>query len=245
MAIRFTRARLHAPASLVSELDGFYCERLGFPRAAQSAGNVAFAVGETVLELCPGDGSPFYHFALLTPGDRFEAALDWARERVGLLPDGVTGDEVFEFRNWDATALYFHDPADNIVELIAHRGIGETGARGPFAAAEVLGLSEIGIVGDPPSLAAELERTLGLKVWDGSLTGEGRLGFVGERARTVILCRAGRPWLPTGRPSEAHPVELVLGGVPEGEVKLAAGGFVRRRRTRAFDAGRAGAHAVR
>ena len=49
-------------------------------------------------------------------------------------------------------------------------------------------------------------------------TGEARLAFVGEKARTLILCRAGRPWLPTGRPAEAHPVEVVLvAGRPEGE----------------------------
>ena len=61
------------------------------------------------------------------------------------------------------------------------------------------------------------------------MRGEERLAFVGEKARTLILCRAGRPWLPTGRPAEAHPVEVVLVGA-EGEVPLGAGGQVRGRR---------------
>lgn len=49
----------------------------------------------------------FYHSAVLVPGDRFDAALTWLRERVDL---GF----------WDARACYCHDPAGNIVEPIAH-----------------------------------------------------------------------------------------------------------------------------
>ncbi len=179
-----------------------------------------------MLELAPSAGSPFYHFAFLVPGDRFEAALAWARDRVELLPDPETGEAVFDFTNWDAKAVYFHDPAGSIVELIAHRGIGEAGATGAFAPSELLGLSEIGLVCDPPSLAEALERELGLEVWDGSVEGEGRLAFVGAKARTLILCRAGRPWLPTGRPAEAHPVEVTLSGRSAGFVPFDGGSRV-------------------
>ena len=42
------------------------------------------------------------------------------------------------------------------------------------------------------------------------MDGENSLGFVGEKGRTLILAPPGRGWLPTGRPAEAHPVELVL-----------------------------------
>jgi hypothetical protein len=133
---------------------------------------------------------------------------------------------VFDFTNWDARAVYFHDPAGSIVELIAHRGIGEAGVAGDFAPSELLGVSEIGLVCDPPSLAAALEQELGLEVWDGTVEGEGRLAFVGAKARTLILCRAGRPWLPTGRPAEAHPVEVTLLGSSQGSILLDDGGRV-------------------
>ena len=66
----------------------------------------------------------------------------------------------------------------------------------------------------------------GSEVWDGTVEGEGRLAFVGAKARTLILCRAGRPWLPTGRPAEAHPVEVTLVGSSEGLVPLDDGGRV-------------------
>jgi hypothetical protein len=222
---------LQAPASLLPELAAFYGERLGLPFLRLDATSVAVEVGETTLELRAASGTPFYHVALLVPGDRFEATLDWCRARVRLLPDRETGEPVFGFTNWEAQALYFHDPAGSIVELIAHHGIGDSGDDGPFGPRELLGVSEVGIVCDPPPLAAALERELALEMWDGSTEGEGRLAFVGEQARTLILCREGRPWLPTGRPAEAHPVEVVLAGAPEGAVLLDGGGSVRRGET--------------
>lgn len=231
----FRRVRLDAPAPLVSELAEFYSSRLALPVARPAPELVTVEVGETALELRAAPGAPFYHVALLGPGDRFDGMLAWARERVELLPDLETGEVVFDFTNWDAQACYFHDPAGNIVELISHRGLGEVGGSGAFAAGELLGVSEVGLVGDPPSLAEALERDLGLEVWSGTVSGEGRLAFVGEKARTLILCRAGRPWLPTGRPAEAHRVEVVLAGGPAGEVQLDGGGSVRRLATGAGD----------
>jgi hypothetical protein len=224
--VAFRRVRLAAPSALLPEIADFYGRLLGRPAEQPEPSLVAVRVGETVIGLEEAAGSPFYHFALLVPGDRFAAAFEWAAARVDLLPDSETGEPVFDFTNWNAEAVYFHDPAGSIVELVAHRGLGETGATGAFAPAELLGVSEVGLVCDPPSLAGSLGRDLGLEVWDGTVAGEGRLAFVGEKGRTLILCRAGRPWLPTGRPAEAHPVEVVLAGAVAGSVPLDAGGSV-------------------
>jgi hypothetical protein len=189
--VRFVDVTLAAPL----DLRDFYGGELGLPLD----GN-AIVVGETRLRFRVEDGGAFYHFALLVPGDRFDAALAWAQERVELLGD------VFDFENWNAHAVYFHDPAGNIVELIAHHGLEESGREGAFAATELLGFSELGVVGDRPSLLLELEG-LGLRLWDGSIEGRDRLAFVGERGRTFILAPVGRGWLPTDRPAEQHPVE--------------------------------------
>jgi catechol 2,3-dioxygenase-like lactoylglutathione lyase family enzyme len=192
--MRFAEVTLAAPL----DLRDFYGGVLGLPVDGET-----LVVGETRLRFRIESGDAFYHFALLVPGDRFAAAVAWARERVTLLGD------VFDFEAWEARAVYFHDPAGNIVELIAHRGLGENGRGGEFTADELLGFSELGLVGDPPELRARLE-TAGLELWDGSVEGENRLGFVGEQGRTLILAPAGRGWLPTDRPAERHPVELVV-----------------------------------
>lgn len=176
-------------------------------------------IGETQLVFSGVSGEPFYHFALLVPGNRFHAALDWIRQRAELLPDPETGEVVFDFDNWDALACYFHDAAGNIVELIAHRGIDESGREGPFAAAELVGISELGLVGDKHELAAAL-REIDLEQWDGAIEEAGRLAFVGEKARTLILSPASRGWLPTGRPAEAHPAEVEVESSVTGVVQV-------------------------
>ena len=211
--MRFRRVRLAAAARALDALTEFYTDRLELPE---------LQVGETELEFAPGEDEPFYHFALLVPGNRFDAALDWIRERADVLPSRQTGEAVFDFDFWDALACYFYDPAGNIVELIAHRGVGESTADGAFSGDELLGISELGLVGDTTTMANVLQLALELPLWDGS-TGEGRLAFVGERGRTLILSPLGRVWMLTDRPAEAHPVDAVLTGPPRRTVVLENG----------------------
>ena len=198
----------------------FYGRELGIDVAATGAERLSLAIGETAIEFVAGSGEPFYHFALLVPGDRFDEALEWAGVRTKLLPDPDSGEIVFDFENWSAYACYFEDPAGNIVELIAHRGVEETAARGEFRPAELVGLSELGLVGDPVAMAAKLAERLGLELWDGTVDEPGRLAFVGERARTFILTPPGRGWLPTRRAAEPHALDALLAGRPDGEVAL-------------------------
>ena len=192
--MRFAEVTLQAPL----ELRDFYGGELGLPLEGDT-----IVIGETKLRFERTAGGAFYHFALLVPGDRFDSAHAWARERVELLGD------VFDFAAWDARAVYFHDPGGNIVELIAHHGLDENSRAGDFAAGELVGFSELGIVGDQRRQLRMLERR-GLSLWDGTIEEADRLAFVGEKGRTLILAPTGRGWMPTGRPAERHPVEFVL-----------------------------------
>jgi catechol-2,3-dioxygenase len=221
--MRFSEVRLRAPATLLADLARFYADRLGVTGVEHEASEVVVPIGETrvVFGADADADEPFYHFALLAPGDRFEAAHAWAREVVDVLPNAASGATVFDFAFWSAEAFYFHDPAGNIVEVIAHRSLEASDRTGPFAVTELLGLSELGLAGNTASTASVLERELGLSVWDGTIS---ELAFVGEKGRTLILSAAGRPWLPTGRPAETHPVEAVLHGVA-GEASVPELGF--------------------
>jgi hypothetical protein len=216
--MRFRRVRLQVPSGALTEVDDFYLRQLVLE--ATDGEEAAAKIGETQLVFSEGPGEPFYHFAFLVPGNRFDEALEWIGERAELLPDPESGEVVFDFDNWDALACYFHDPAGNIVELIAHRGIEESGTEGPFTAAELVGVSELGLVGDKAELAAALGGELGLEQWDGDLADEARLAFVGQKARTFIVSPEGRGWLPTGRPAEAHPCDVELSETRSGEAHL-------------------------
>jgi hypothetical protein len=211
--MEFLRVGLQVPSSNRRAVKHFYATTLGLGAAVEEG----HAIGATMLVFEPHTGTPFYHFAILLPGDRFTAAETWVRQRVELLGDSV------HFAAWRADSLYFHDPAGSIVELIAHDGKAENGRHGEFSPAEFIGLSEIGLVGDVASITADLAR-LELDVFAGGGTD---LAFLGEPTGTVIVAAIGRGWLPLDRPAETHPVHLTVAGAPKGVVRT-AGHTVRR-----------------
>jgi catechol-2,3-dioxygenase len=215
-SLEISRLALAAPRDSMAELAAFYGRVLGLPRIAADANVLSFGVGPARLEFhaAEGDARPFYHFALLVPGDRFAAAQSWLATRMTLLPHPDNDSTTFDFDFWNAQACYFHDPAGSIVEFIAHRGHAEKpGATEIFSTNELAGISEIGIVtSDPGATAGTLERDVGIEVWDGGLDGATSLAFIGRKAHTLIICRPDRGWLPTGRPAESHPVDITLTG---------------------------------
>jgi catechol 2,3-dioxygenase-like lactoylglutathione lyase family enzyme len=226
--LHIRRVELGCARETLSPLARFYANVLGLPAMA-SPTSVAVSAGPAELVFSAAAARPLYHFAFLVPGDRFDAAHAAFGARVPLLADAA-GETVFEFGFWDARACYFHDPAGNIVELIAHAGLSESGGRdGPFGPEELAGISEIGLITPAPAeVAGQLSGSLGLELWSGTVDGPDSLGFVGRQAHTLILARPGRPWLPTGRPAEAHPLAVTLSGEAERALKVAGAISVRR-----------------
>jgi catechol 2,3-dioxygenase-like lactoylglutathione lyase family enzyme len=232
--VRVTSAEVMAPAAAIESLHRFYGESLGFAVRSKDAG-MRLDVGAGSLEFvaAAGPARPFYHLALLVPGNRYEAARAWVERSAALLSRPGQTTTTFRFDAWDANACYFHDPAGNIVELIAHRGIDEAPSpSGGFQAAELAGISEVGIVARDPAAAAQTLSSAGLDLWSGQVEGDDALAFIGGQAHTLILCAPGRPWLPTQRPAECHPVTATLrlaGGttvtVSVAGGTLSAGGF--------------------
>jgi hypothetical protein len=218
--VQFLDLKLQAPSARLGTLRRFYTDELGFPDAPAEGASYAFQVGRTAVAFTPvAPERPFYHFAMRLPRNRFAAAAEWVASLTELLADPESGETTFRFDNWNAEAFYAHDPCGNIVEFIAHHELPEeTAGVRPFSADEFLGVCELGLVGpDPPKMAFALE-TLGISLWDGTLDQPGRLAFMGDRRGVLILSPIGRGWMPTGRPAEAHPVEVRVLGVDNARI---------------------------
>lgn len=211
---------LAAPSGAFELLCEFYATTLALPVAAVAGAEIRIEVGESTLSFAPAGSDAFYHFALLIPDGRFEAAQEWLAANARLLAEPAGSGTTFEFAEWRARASYFHDPAHNIVELIALAGIGgQASRRASFDPREILGVSEFGLVSDDPPMVARRLARLGVEQWNGALA-PGRLAFFGERGRTLIVSPTGRGWLPTGQPARPFPARLRLRGCRSGSVTV-------------------------
>jgi hypothetical protein len=217
------RAELPFAVDEVEALRAFY-DGWGEP-ADERDGGFSLPAGSGQIAFVPAQGRPFHHFALLVPGDRFEAAREWLASRAPLRAEPGSTETTFRFDDWDALACYVVDPAGNIVELIAHSELCRSGSTGPFDPGEVCAISEVGLVVDDRRLALGTLAARGIELWSGS-DGPGGLSFVGRKGHTLILVAPGRGWLPTGVPAEpcAASVAVSVGGVGV-SVAVAAGGL--------------------
>ena len=116
--------------------------------------------------------------------------------------------EEYDFSSWGgARAVYFRDPEENVVELIARP-----------QAREELTLAEVGLpVEDVPKAVETLRRELGLPLYD-----EAGDSFapVGDDDGLLIVVRVGRGWFPVGVPAGDSPIEITIEGARTGEAKV-------------------------
>jgi catechol-2,3-dioxygenase len=196
---------LELQAPDLAALARFYGETLDLPIAAHGTDRLVVQAGYTQLAFAaaPPGWHGAYHFAFNIPQNQLAPAKVWLQARVPLARDAGGQDE-FDFTHWDARAVYFYDPAGNIVELIARQAL-DNAAAGAFDARGVLGVSEIGL----PSPAVldtvrRFEARLGLQVFRGSASES--FAAVGGETGLFIVVRAGRLWFPDLRvPAEPLP----------------------------------------
>lgn len=200
--VRFKTLRLQA--TRLEEMRKFYSRTLGFPLLDEQNNSLTVKFGGTAIEFAEqrGTAEPFYHFAFNISENKFPQAKAWLAARCPLLKSPQGADEFF-FEFWNAHAVYFQDPAGNIVELIARHTL-DNSRRGDFELEDVLYASEIGLASeDPASLGRELGERFGL-------AGGGSL-FVGDASGFFVLPEVGRLWIPEERQrATKNPVDVTL-----------------------------------
>lgn len=188
----------------IGTLRPFYVDRLGLAVTREDRGSITFQAGGTELTFVESaQGDPIYHFAFNIPENKLDAAIEWLRPRAPIHrePDG---SEIFDFQSWNAHAVYFFDPAGNILEFIARHNLNNA-APGAFASHDILYASEIGIVVDDVAEAVNAaRREWGLNVFGGSLTDD--FAAVGTDEHLLIFAKRGRPWF-GGEGAVAHVFE--------------------------------------
>jgi catechol 2,3-dioxygenase-like lactoylglutathione lyase family enzyme len=211
--MKFAEIRLRAART--DALAEFYAGRLGVRLIEHTSQHVRLRVGRSVLTFVQGDADAQHHFAFNIPPDRFAEAKVWLSARCPLVR-GEDGGDTFHFADWRADAVYFYDPAGNLVELIARHALPDR-HDGPFDASALLGVSEIGVVTDDVrTTASRACQALGAPIYRSQLNDA--FVPVGDEEGLLIIVARGRPWFPD-RVQVAQPfaVDIALGGAPLAE----------------------------
>lgn len=169
----------------------FYSEILGLEVLERSATSVSFKIGNSVLQFEYKEGATPYHFALNIPSYKEQEALEWLKQRVGILKRDE--DEIQDFNAWNARAIYFYDADKNIVEFISRRNLKQE-SHNPFSSQDVLEISEIGmVVKDIEQVFNTINQQMELSVYGGDFTDFCAIG--GEQGLFICIIQE-RHWFP-------------------------------------------------
>jgi catechol-2,3-dioxygenase len=192
----------------LGELKKFYTGILELPLLEERKKFFSFQAGATKVKFYRANPSekPFYHFAFNIPENQLKDAKQWLSERTSIIEKD--GRDEFRFEGWNAEALYFYDPASNIVELIARHSLSNRSGN-KFSAQSILSVSEIGYVVEDVRLFSEhIKEELKLDLWDGD---EQQFAAVGDEEGLLIVVPVDRNWFPVDKPAEIHPVTVNVG----------------------------------
>ena len=178
----------------------FYKEKLKLPVINETEKGFQVVVGNSLMKFRMNDevSDPVYHVAFSIPENKLEKARTWSKERFPLLRNGL-GQEVMHFRKWDAHAIYFNDPAGNILEFIAHHSL-KNGSDGEFTESDVLYIAEMALVSDEVrTLSKEIEQKMNMTDFIEADRKANSPDFraIGDPAGMIILSKAARRWLMT------------------------------------------------
>ena len=184
----------------------FYQDSLNFKLIKQSETCVSFQIGKSKLTFVEKDRALPYHFAFNIHFSKVKEGLNWLKERVTVIP--FEDDEIIDFENWKAKAIYFYDKDHNIVEFVARKEIGND-IKGRFGSKSILSISEIGIGTDNiKGLYKQINAIKPIDIFDGNLE---RFCAIGNNEGLFIVVDVSqKKWFPTG--DQIFPSGFILKG---------------------------------
>lgn len=170
----------------------FYSKILGLKLIDDLPYKIAFRIGSSILKFEYSTESKPNHFAFNIPSNQIENAHNWLQKRIPILKD--ENNEIIDFPAWDAKAIYFYDADNNIVELIARKGLGhETSS---FGTKEILSISEIGLATENiKKVYDKLLSATQIPMYDGSF--DRFLATGNQDGLFIIINKNKKDWFPT------------------------------------------------
>lgn len=171
----------------------FYTEILGLSLVTENENQFTVSIGKSLLTFEYHAAAKPSHFAINITSTKTNEALKWLQKRVEILP--CEGENIADFKNWNAEAMYFYDNDKNIVEFIGRKDI-EAKDILPFSVNDLLNISEMGIVSnDNEHIYDQINKIDFIPIYDGSFE---RFCAIGnEEGLFILVNKTKKKWYPT------------------------------------------------
>lgn len=193
----------------LDELKNFYGEVIELPVSITGENTISVQTINSTLTFTEANDNnykdAFYHFAFNIPNNKYAEAKAWISERVSLIKSD--GEDEFIFESWNARAMYFYDPAGNILEFIARKNLNNS-ANEKFSTKSILSISEIGMpVYEVEKFYTEIDTKLNIPMFSGD---KKSFAAIGDDNGLMIVVPEKRIWYPNLTEAGIFPVTVII-----------------------------------
>lgn len=183
----------------------FYTRKFKFPVVSDSGDSLTLKIGESLLTFEENRiHKSYYHFAFNIPYGAIEKALKWAQKKVDVIH--YDDEVIHEFKAWNARAVYFLDPAGNVVELIGRKRFNDD-QPSTFTESTLLNISEVGLpVFEVSSAYKTIKKVTGLQKFD--CVSNMFCAAGDDEGLLILVDSAEKSWYPTDDQARAFNLEI-------------------------------------
>lgn len=183
----------------------FYTKKFRFAVVEDENDRLTLKIGDSLLTFEENRiHKSYYHFAFNIPYGEVEKALKWVHKKVEVIH--YDEEAIQEFKAWNARAIYFLDPAGNVVELIGRKRFNNDKLN-TFSEAAFLNISEAGIpVFEVSSVYKALKNATGIEKFD--CVSNMFCAAGDDEGLFILIDSAEKSWFPTDDP--ARPFNLAI-----------------------------------
>lgn len=196
----------------IEPMKNFYIETLGFSKLSETETSFEVQVGTSIIkfEVESLQRPTQYHFAFNIPENLFAEAKEWIKKHTSLLVHREK-DEIF-FESIDAHSVYFYDPEENVVELIARHALNPAKKVQHFTAQDILDIAEMNLTTDHVLAVGEKLEEIGIFERHQLPMDKSNLNFLGEPidGTHILLGPSGRNWFFSPKEAVTSPITIEL-----------------------------------
>lgn len=181
------------------DMKNFYTKQLQMDLINETDDSFTLNIGASTLTYNLNDDHSFYHIAFCLNDAIYDDFIEKLSENHSKLQD-KNGNAEFSSQIWQRKQIYFHDPQGNVIEFMP--SIEErTGTESLWSHIQEIGM---------PVQNVQLFRSQLHPINSVFNSESNTFSFFGDKEGVLVITKVSRPWFPTVRKSEVHPIAVVV-----------------------------------